>query len=140
MSNGANMTIQALLSNEQINQRTDLIEIIRSGIETKYLKKIQEFTGLSDNEMGDVLPISKRQLVRYASEHRLNKEITSHIIQILELYQKGFKLFGTKKFNAWVRTENKILGSIKPIELMDTSIGIEMIEDIIGRIEHGVYS
>jgi len=134
------MTIQALLRSEQINQRTDLITLVRTGIETKYLKQIQEFTTLSDNEIGEVLPISQRQLVRYASDHRLNKEITSHIIQIIELYQKGYKLFGKVKFNLWLKTQNKVLGNIKPIEMMDTSIGIEMIEDIIGRIEHGVYS
>ena len=134
------MTIQALLHNEQINQRTDLIGIVRAGIETKYLKEIQEYTSLSDNEIGEVLPISQRQLVRYASDHRLNKEITSHLLQIIELYQKGYKLFGRVKFNLWLRTQNKVLGNIRPLEMMDTSIGIEMIEDVIGRIEHGVYS
>jgi putative toxin-antitoxin system antitoxin component (TIGR02293 family) len=134
------MTIQALLHNEHINQRTDLIGIVRAGIETKYLKEIQEYTSLSDNEIGEVLPISQRQLVRYASDHRLNKEITSHLLQIIELYQKGYKLFGKVKFNLWLRTQNKVLGNIRPLEMMDTSIGIEMIEDVIGRIEHGVYS
>ena len=134
------MTIHALLHNEHINQRTDLIGIVRAGIETKYLKEIQEYTSLSDNEIGEVLPISQRQLVRYTSDHRLNKEITSHLLQIIELYQKGYKLFGKVKFNLWLRTQNKVLGNIRPLEMMDTSIGIEMIEDVIGRIEHGVYS
>jgi putative toxin-antitoxin system antitoxin component (TIGR02293 family) len=56
------------------------------------------------------------------------------------LFQKGFKLFGQDKFKLWIRTPNKVIDNNTPIEIMDTSIGIEMIEDIIGRIEHGVYS
>jgi len=134
------MTIQALLKTESLQKRTDLIDLIRTGIQTKYLESIQNYTTLNDKELIKILPISKRQLERYPPSHNLNKEITSHLLQIIQLYQKGYKLFGTDKFNLWIRTQNKILNHHKPIELMDTSIGIEMIEDVIGRIEHGVYS
>lgn len=134
------MTIKALLKSESINQRTDLIGIARKGIQTKYIEQIQKFTSLSDKELSSILPISQRQLFRYPSDHKLNKEITSHLIQIIELFQKGFKLFGEEKFKIWIRTSNKVLNDNKPIEIMDTSIGIELVEDVIGRIEHGVYS
>jgi len=134
------MTIQALLKSEPIYQRTDLIGIARKGIQTKYINKIQKFTSLSDQELSSILPISQRQLFRYPAEHNLNKEITSHLIQIIELFQKGYNLFGKEKFKIWIRTSNKVLNKNKPIDIMDTSIGIEMIEDVIGRIEHGVYS
>lgn len=95
---------------------------------------------MSDKELSSILPISQRQLIRYVDSHKLNKEITSHLIQLIELFQKGFKLFGQDKFKLWIRTPNKVIDNNTPIEVMDTSIGIEMIEDIIGRIEHGVYS
>ena len=134
------MTIQALLKSESINQRTDLISIVRIGIQTKYLSEIQKFTQLNDKELIAILPISQRQLERYSKSHKLNKEITSHLIQLIELFQKGHKLFGEEKYNKWIRTPNKILDNNQPLEIMDTSIGIEMIEDVLGRIEHGVYS
>lgn len=134
------MTLQALFQTEEITQRTDLIAIARKGIQTKYIESIQKFTSLSDKELSAILPISQRQLFRYPANHKLNKEITSHLIQIIELFDKGYKLFGKEKFKTWIRTSNKVLDENKPIDIMDTSIGIEMIEDVIGRIEHGVYS
>ncbi len=134
------MTIQALLKFEPINQRTDLIDIARKGIQTKYIEQIQKLTSLTDKELSSILPISQRQLFRYPANHYLNKEITSHLIQLVELFEKGFNLFGEEKFKIWIRTSNKVLNNNKPIDIMDTSIGIEMIEDVIGRIEHGVYS
>ncbi len=134
------MTLQTLLKSEKISQRTDLITIARNGIKTKYIERIQKYILLSDKELSSILPISQRQLFRYPPDHILNKEITSHLIQIIELFQKGYNLFDTEKFQAWIRTSNKVLNENKPLEIMDTSIGIEMIEDIIGRIEHGVYS
>lgn len=139
MSKGE-MTIQTLLESKAIYQRTDLITVARNGIQTKYIGAIQEFTSLDDKELSSILPISQRQLVRYSKSHKLNKEITTHLIQLIELFQKGFKLFGKEKFKIWIRTPNKILDSNQPLQIMDTSIGIELIEDIIGRIEHGVYS
>ena len=134
------MSIHALLNSEEIYQRTDLIEIARSGIQTKYIPAIEAYTSLSDKELSTILPISHRQFVRYTQSHMLNKEISSHLIQLIELFQKGYKLFGIEKFKRWIRTPNKVLNDNSPLEIMDTSIGIELIEDIIGRIEQGVYS
>ena len=134
------MSIQALLKQQPLNQRLDLVKLARKGILRKYLKDIQDFTSFSDKEIVEILPISQRQLIRYKADHILNKEITTHLIQIIELFQKGYAIFGTTKFKIWIRTENKTLSNHKPIDLMDTSLGIEMIEDILGRIEYGVYS
>ena len=134
------MTIQALLKSEPIHRRTDLIALVRDGIQAKYLDSIQGFTSLDDKELSDILPISKRQLMRYTPTHKLNKEITSHLILLIELFQKGYRVFGRDKFEQWVRKENKVLNGNTPIALMDTAVGIEMIADILGRIEHGVYS
>ena len=132
--------LESILKLDPLDQRTDLIAIARSGIKTKHIKSIQKYTTLTDKELVAILPISQRQLIRYEDSHVLNKEITAHLIQLIELFQKGYHLFGTEKFNIWIRTANKVLSNYLPIEIMDTSIGIEMIEDLIGRIEHGVYS
>lgn len=133
------MTIQALLKVDSIPIRSEMIALVKTGIQAKSLDSILTFSGLTDKELVDILPISKRQLNRYTPNHKLNKEITAHLLQIIELFQKGFRLFGEQKFKLWIRTHNKVLDA-KPIDIMDTSIGIEFIEDVIGRIEHGVYS
>jgi len=134
------VTVYKFLEAKAIYNRTDLIDIIRKGIETQQLARIQSFTSLSDSELASLLPISQRQLARYAPTHILNKDITAHLVQLIELFQKGHKLFGSEKFELWIRTRNKVMNDNTPLSLMDTSIGIELIEDIIGRIEYGVYS
>ncbi len=133
------MSIESVLQNKPIHRRTDLISIARSGIQTKEVSKIKEFTSLTDKELSLILPISQRQLSRYDDTHTLNKEITSYLILLIELFQKGHRVFGKEKFNRWLRTPNKVLRYV-PLEILDTAIGIELVEDTIGRIEHGVYS
>ena len=40
----------------------------------------------------------------------------------------------------WLRSPNQALGGRIPLELLDTDLGRRQIEEILGRIEQGVYS
>jgi len=40
----------------------------------------------------------------------------------------------------WLRRPRAVLGHATPIELLDTPEGIQQVEVVLGRIEHGVYS
>lgn len=40
----------------------------------------------------------------------------------------------------WLRTPNQALGGERPYDLLDTDAGTEAVEDVLGRIEYGVYS
>jgi len=129
-----------IFGKRDLSSRIDYIFLSREGIPMSTFKRIMDFTSLTNKEISDILPVSERQLGRYAEEHVLRKDISSHLIQLVELFGKGYDLFGKEKFRLWIRLENLALGNIKPIDILDTPIGIEMVGDIIGRIEHGVYS
>jgi len=137
-----NMTFSAkdIFESENLDSPLDFVELSRKGISMKVLKKIQEFTSLTSKEISQILPVSERQLVRYSLDHMLRKDISSHLIQIVELFDTGYDIFGEEKFQRWIRSEIIVLDDRCPIDFMDTPIGINMIEDILGRIEHGVLS
>ena len=40
----------------------------------------------------------------------------------------------------WLHAPNPALGGQTPLELLDTDLGSRQVEDVLGRIEHGVYS
>jgi len=132
--------IKQIFGKRKLDSRRDYILLSREGITMPIFKKIIDFTGLSTKEISEILPISERQLSRYKKDHVLRKDISSHLIQLVELYEKGYELFGEEKFQLWIRAKILVLGNEQPINYLDTSIGIKLIEDIIGRIEHGVYS
>lgn len=132
--------IHEIFEDKDLNSRIDFVRLSRDGISMRTLKKILKFLSLSIKEISEILPISERQLTRYKDNHILRKDISSHLIQLVELFEKGHEIFGKGKFDIWIRSENRVLGNNKPIELLDTPIGIQMVNDILGRIEHGVYS
>lgn len=131
---------QLIFGRNKIKTRLDYVSMSREGISMEAFFKVQEYTALSNDEIATILPISERQLTRYKKDHLLKKNIGSHLIQLIELFEKGYDLFGIEKFQKWIRTSIIALGNNRPIDLMDTSIGMEIVEDTIGRIEHGVYS
>ena len=48
-------------------------------------------------------------------------------------------VFGTEdKASTWLRRPNRALNNELPIRLLDTDVGTRQVEDILGRIEHGV--
>jgi putative toxin-antitoxin system antitoxin component (TIGR02293 family) len=40
----------------------------------------------------------------------------------------------------WLGSPNKALGGRRPLDLLDTGLGAKQVEQILGRIESGVYS
>lgn len=132
--------IRAIFGKTNLDSRIDFINLSRKGLSMSIFKKIQQYTSLTTKEISEILPVSERQLVRYKDDHVLRKDISSHLIQLVELFERGFEVFGEEKFKKWIRSEVRALGNNSPIELLDTSIGVQMVNDILGRIEHGVYS
>lgn len=58
-----------------------------------------------------------------------------------KLYQRASDVLGTvEKAEIWMKRENRALGNIIPISLIDTEEGRKTIDNILGRIEHGLVS
>ncbi|MBI3118208.1 MAG: DUF2384 domain-containing protein, partial [Candidatus Hydrogenedentes bacterium] len=45
-----------------------------------------------------------------------------------------------EKASTWLRHENRALGGKTPFSLLDTEIGARLIENVLQRINHGIYS
>jgi putative toxin-antitoxin system antitoxin component (TIGR02293 family) len=50
-------------------------------------------------------------------------------------------VFGERaKASRWLHNPNRALGGVSPLSLLDTDLGTREVEQILGRIEYGVYS
>lgn len=55
--------------------------------------------------------------------------------------QHAFEVFeDEEKAKQWLNRENRALNGAKPVLLLDTLTGINMVNDVLTRIEEGVYS
>jgi hypothetical protein len=57
------------------------------------------------------------------------------------VYQRCLEVFGDNdRPSRWMRSPLLALGNRAPLDLLDTAEGIELVMNILGRIEHGVFS
>lgn len=125
----------------EVQTQFDFIECIRQGLPKKALDNLVSVAGFTTNEIAHIIHTSDRTLRRYTSSHKLDSEQSERVLELAKLYSRGEEIFGTlDSFKSWMDREVVAFGNKKPKSLLDTSLGIEMLMDELGRIEHGVFA
>lgn len=119
----------------------DLLNLARKGVSKKALVSLAKQISLTIQEIAGIMHISERTLQRYTPATLIKTEHAEKAIELARLYQRGTEVFGTMdNFNDWMKTPNYTLNGEAPLNLLDTSIGFELILQTLGRIEYGVFS
>lgn len=119
----------------------DLVSVARKGISKRNLLALAKKLYLTIEEISDVLHISERTLQRYEPSTLIKTEHADRAIELAKLYERGASVLGSyEAFNRWLRQSNYALKNQVPLTLLDTSIGFTLVLDVLGRIEHGVFS
>ncbi len=140
------MTMEALLGGvevlgHEIHSEMDLFELGQTGIPKKAVVSLSQNINMSLRSLSKVLHVAERTLQRKKDLDLLNENISEHVLQIAEVYSQGKEVFGDmESFQAWGNTDNLALGNKKPVELLASRYGAQMVLDELGRIEHGVFS
>lgn len=126
---------------QPINNELDLIDISRKGLPKSVIVTLSGLLGISMEKMSDLIHISHRTIQRKKSDDLLNVYSTEQILEIAEVITKGIEVFNSLEvFTKWLHQDIRYLNFQKPLNYLDTSFGTKMVLDILGRIEHGVYS
>ena len=111
------------------------------GISKLDFLSIAEMTGLNLTEFSALLPVSRRTIEKVKDQELLSPVVSDRVLQIAALYQHGIDVLGDLgSFKEWLSSPLISLGNKKPIEFMNNDTGISIINDLLGRIAHGVYS
>jgi putative toxin-antitoxin system antitoxin component (TIGR02293 family) len=124
----------------QIND-LDLIAISRMGLASKEMTTLADRLELSGKEIARLLTLSTRTYHRRKPEQLLDPVATERLLLLTKLADHGYDVFEDQhNFNQWLRQPLRILGQQAPLDILDTSQGIKLIDNLLGRIEYGVYS
>lgn len=119
-----------------------IINTIRKGVSPLACKKVADRLGISISDLGNLLNISDRTLMRYEkSDKLLPKPLSDHLVQIANTILRAEEVFEDKdKARRWLLKPCRALGDHSPLNLLDTFSGGRLVENELGRIEWGVYS
>jgi len=126
--------------NTKLNDTVELLKLSRDGIKFKLFLEIVKSSPFNLKEWSKFLHLTERTIQRYKKESKTFETIHSErIIEIAKLQLKGKEIFGSKEsFEQWMNSNIVALGGIKPSELLDSTFGIDLLMDELGRIEYGV--
>ena len=119
-----------------------LVKIIERGFSFSTLERVRRETGLPMERLAISIGISPRTLTRRKKENKLTAAESDRLVSISRLLIQSIELFGGDKEKAfrWFVQPNRALGNLSPLEMAATETGAREVENLIGRLEHGVFS
>jgi putative toxin-antitoxin system antitoxin component (TIGR02293 family) len=130
-----------IFKGEGVPTSADVRKRIKRGLPYRSLESVRERLRLSLPEAASVLHMPARTLARRKQSHRLDVHESDRLYRLARIAAQAFAVFGTEdKGASWLRRPNRALGGEPPIHLLDTDVGARLVEDTLGRIEHGIVS
>jgi len=87
------------------------------------------------------LSISRSTVQRRKVERRLSPEESERVMRFSRIVKYATDLFGTvDRARQWLKFPQFGLGGAVPLEFAKTELGAREVEDLLGRIDYGVYS
>jgi putative toxin-antitoxin system antitoxin component (TIGR02293 family) len=118
---------------------SEMRDRIKHGLPFSSLESVRERLRLSVPEAAAVLQMPPRTFARRRSSRKLAADESDRLYRLARIAALAVGVFGTEeKASTWLRRPNRALDNELPLRLLDTDVGSRQIEDILGRLEHGV--
>jgi len=128
-------------SGHPIRSAEELQEWIRQGLPFSSLEAVISRFNLHREELAATLALPARTLARRKLEQRLRPDESDRLVRFVRITQRASEVLGDEgKAMQWLRTPNRALESEAPITWLDTDLGTRQIEEMLGRVEHGMFS
>ena len=140
-TNSSPYTVERLLGIKSADN-LKLAKKIEAGFSFDALERLGKATGLPLEKLRVAVRIKPRTLTRRRQEKKLSPEESDRLVSVSRLFAQTFELFegDTEAGMRWFTSPNRALGGLSPIEAAATETGSREVENLIGRLEHGVFT
>lgn len=123
-----------------VEPRSDvsLVELLKEGLPVQVIDRFQGFADLDDRELDEIIPRRTRRHQR--ERERLTEQQSDLVMRAALVYAMAHRVFGDpERANRWMKSPHRVLEGKRPIDLLRSRVGAEVVEEALGRIEYGVY-
>lgn len=118
-----------------------LIDAVKAGLNVRVFVDLSHHLGISEARLASLTGIAPTTLSRRKRAGALAQDESERVLRLAWLLEHATRTFGDEADAAdWLRSTNVALGGFVPLDLADTELGAREVDDLLGRIEHGVYS
>jgi len=119
-----------------------VLKTVEQGITFSALERLHRNVGLSLEELGELVQISRRTMARRKQEGRFLPEESDRLLRAARLFAKALELFdgNSEESLAWLTASQPALGGAVPLTVARTEVGAREVLALIDRLQQGVYS
>jgi putative toxin-antitoxin system antitoxin component (TIGR02293 family) len=120
----------------------DLIQQLERGLSYHALQTLESRSGISVSQIATIIGIPDRTLARRRVSGRLSADESERLLRISSVYEKAVDLFEGDEATAlnWLTATKHTLSDQSPLAYSRTELGAREVENLIGRLEQGVFS
>jgi putative toxin-antitoxin system antitoxin component (TIGR02293 family) len=132
---GSSLGLSALATDE-------LIRSVQRGFPFKALEFFSAQTGFAPANIASLIQLPERTLARRKTSGRLSPDESERLLRISTIFEKAVDLFEGNVGEAveWLTKPKKALGENVPLSYSRSELGAREVENLIGRLEHGVFT
>jgi putative toxin-antitoxin system antitoxin component (TIGR02293 family) len=96
---------------------------------------------LSLDETAERLGLARRTLARRKTLRTLDANESERVVRLADALAHAIDVLGSReKARRWLGEPNRALGGASPMSLLDTGLGAQAVDELLVRIDHGVFS
>ena len=124
----------------RVRNSIEMAGAIRRGLPYASLESVGASLQLSRKDLAEVLQLKVRTLDRRKNEGRLKPIESDRLFRLARVFAHAAEVLEShSSARGWLETPNRALGGRIPRDLLDTEAGANEVDEILDRIEYGVF-
>ena len=120
---------------------SEIIDAVHHGLGIDEMESLRTMLDLPIEGLASKLAISKATLHRRKAAGRLDPAESDRVVRFARLLGKAVEVMESEdNARKWLNSPQVGLGGAVPLDYAETELGAREVEDLLGRIEYGVYS
>ncbi len=119
----------------------EVVQVVQAGLDFAELEALREQLDLPLDRLAEQLGLSRATLHRRKASGRLTSDESDKVLRFARLLGQAVQLFGgLEEARQWLKAPQRGLGGAVPLDYAQTETGAREVENLLGRIDYGVYS
>ena len=124
----------------EVRDPIEMARAVRRGLPWAAFEALLAALAISQAELAATLHIRSRTLSRRKDSGRLEAMESDRLCRLARVFAHAVEVFEAgERARDWLASENRALGGQRPLALLDTDAGAREVDDVLGRIEHGIF-
>lgn len=120
----------------------DVVAALETGFPVACFEALRASLEVSGQDLALSIGVPVRTLSRRRSEGRLSRDESERLLRLAAVYEAAIELFeGNEELaRKWLKKSRAEMGGKTPLAMAESEIGAAEVRNLIGRLEHGVFS